>query len=84
MLLPDKSDFKFNAVCVAVEMILFKSLVLLTFPNPTIEDDMPDTLPVIVIEEPFILVGVADEPIVKPELDVKFVAKLTAFVADCA
>jgi hypothetical protein len=30
-------DFKFNAVCCAVETGLFKSEVLLTFPNPTFE-----------------------------------------------
>ena len=130
MLFPDKSDFKFNAVCVAVEIGLFKSLVLLTFANPTMDCVMPDTLPVKVgllsgalasnavcvaveiglfkslvlltfgkptiacdmpvtvpvidIVEPFILVRVADEPIVKLPLDVKFFAKLTAFDADCA
>ena len=38
----------------------------------------------VVIVDPFITVGVADEPSVNPVPDVKFVATLTAFEADCA
>ena len=45
-LAPDKLAFKFKAVCCAVEIGLFKSLVLLQFPRPTIADVIPDTTPV--------------------------------------
>jgi hypothetical protein len=38
--------FKFNAVCVAVDIGLFKSEVLSTLPNPTILLVIPDTVPV--------------------------------------
>ena len=55
MLFPDKSTFKFSAVCVAVEIGLFKSLVLLTFGKPTMDCVMPVTMPVIDIVEPFML-----------------------------
>ena len=41
-----KSAFKFSAVCVAVETGLLRSLVLSTFPNPTILLVIPDTVPV--------------------------------------
>jgi hypothetical protein len=37
--------FQFNAVCVTLDIGLFKSEVLSTFANPTITDVMPETGP---------------------------------------
>jgi len=41
-----KLDFKFKAVCVAVDTGLFASLVLSTLPKPTIVLSIPLTVPV--------------------------------------
>ena len=39
-------DFKFNVVCVKVEIGLLRSVVLSTFPNPTTDFVIPAIVPV--------------------------------------
>jgi hypothetical protein len=44
--MPVKLTFKFKAVCVAVLIGFNKSVVLSTFPRPTIVFEIPETVPV--------------------------------------
>ena len=55
--------FKFIAVCVAVDIGLFKSGVLSTSPKPIIPFVIPFTVPVKVdVPEPNDNIGVVDDP----------------------